>query len=203
MTDNTPPEMRSKVGRLIAEYELGDIGDELVRRWTRNADNRWSLRELAAWFNKQLLTTVLRNQGQQPVDETVATTYRLLTDDDVSPAARTQTKRDLERLGIDVKALLDSFVSHQAIHTYLVKYRNTSPPEANPTKSTEQVNQAIKRLQSKVAVVTESNVNRLIADGNLDMDEFEVIVNVEVLCVECGDSYPIGELVAAGGCDCQ
>lgn len=203
MIDDTPPETRSKVGRVISEYELGGVGDELEQRWTRDTDDRWSLRELATWFDKQLLAAVLRNHEQQPLDETVATTYRLLTNDDVSPAARTQTKRDLERQGIDVDALLDTFVSHQAIHTYLVTYRNASPPETTHKTSAERAQRAINRLQSKTAAVTESNVDRLISNGELDLDGFEVIVNVEVLCAECGDSYSIGELVAAGGCDCQ
>lgn len=202
MSDDTPPETRSKVGRLIAEHELGDAGDRLEQRWTATAGERWSLRDLATWFNKQLLAAVLRDQDQQPIDETVETTYRLLTDDDVSAGARTQTRRDLERQGIDVDSLLADFVSHQAIHTYLTTYRDASPPPDDSASQAETAQRAINRLQSKTAAVTESNVNRLAATEKIDIGEVDVYVNVEVLCTECGQSYSIEELLAQDGCEC-
>lgn len=202
MTDDLPPAQRSKVGRLIAEHGLSGVGETLERRWTAETDDRWSLRDLADWFNRQVLDAVLREHDRQLPEETVETTYRYLADDDVSPAAQTQTRRDLERDGIDVDQLEAEFVSHQAIHTYLTSYRDASVSENALSASPERIEQTINRLQSKTATVTESNVDRLRSAGTVDVGAFDVIVSVDVICTECGDSYSFGELLAAGGCSC-
>lgn len=203
MTDDSPSPERSKVGRLIAEYELSGAGETLERRWTAETDDRWSLRDLADWFNKQLLGAVLDRHGQQSAVETIDATYRFLTDDDVSPTARTQTSRDLERQGIDVDELRNDFVTHQAVHNYLTTYRNASLGDDARSASPDEIEQTINRLQNKTATVTESNVDRQRASGNVDIGAFDVLVTIEIICNECGDSFTFGQLMAAGGCSCR
>jgi hypothetical protein len=60
---------RTKVVRLIDEYELGDIGDRLEHRWTTDGDDRMSLRDLADYFNQQLLAAAMAEAGMQPLSE--------------------------------------------------------------------------------------------------------------------------------------
>ncbi|AGN01230.1 hypothetical protein L593_06415 [Salinarchaeum sp. Harcht-Bsk1] len=202
MSDDLPPAERSKVGRLIAENDLSGAGETLERRWTGEAGERASLRDLADWFNQRVLEAVLAEHDRQPAAETTETTYRLLTDDEVGPTAQTQTRRDLERKGIDVDDLEADFVSHQAIHTYLTSYRDASLEDDVRSSSLEDVEEAIDRLQSKTATVTKSNVERQRAAGNVDVGEVDVIVTIDVVCTDCGDSFTFGELIEAGGCSC-
>lgn len=49
---------RCKVGRLIVDYDLDQMKDELVDRWRGDGVNESSLRDLADYFNEQLLLRV-------------------------------------------------------------------------------------------------------------------------------------------------
>lgn len=190
----------NKVARVIREYGLEGLGDELERRWTADGDERDSLRELATVFNVRVLDAALEAHDQQPTMETVERTYHLLTDD-ADVATRNRIERDLERAGVDVASLRADFVSHQAIHTFLTRYRDVAPPE-NESNPEETAVRAINRLQSRTAAVTESNIDRLVKKGTLGDRDVEVLVNVTVLCNECGTSHPVGEYIQSGGCDC-
>lgn len=78
----------SKVSRLIHRYELSGIGDELEWRWTADASDRMSLRELADYFNRMLLEQALQPNAISTIDGEVTNLYRLLTEDDVSSGQR-------------------------------------------------------------------------------------------------------------------
>lgn len=132
--------------------------------------------------------------------ETAGHTYRLLTDD-VDVATKIRIERDLERAGIDVGSLRADFVSHQAIHTFLIRVRDAAPPDrgSDPVDTAER---AINRLQSRTVAVTESNLDRLVGKGALADRDVEVLVNVTVFCNECGTSHPVNEYLRSGGCDC-
>jgi hypothetical protein len=56
-TNNNRP--ASKVARLIEEYELEGLGADLEARWTGDDNERMSLRDLATFFNQQLLRQAL------------------------------------------------------------------------------------------------------------------------------------------------
>lgn len=191
----------SKVARVIREYGLDGLGDELERRWTADGAERESLRELATFFNQQVLDAALEAHDQQPTAETVERTYRFLSDD-TDPKTRTRIERDLERAGIDTDTLRANFVSHQAIHTYLTEYRGVAPPtsDSDPVDTAER---AISRLQSRTAAVTETNIERLSKKGALVAGDVDVLVNVNVYCSECDSSQTVSEYLRSGGCDCD
>jgi S-adenosylmethionine/arginine decarboxylase-like enzyme len=188
-----------KVARVIDQYGLEAVGDELEDRWLGNGYEQQSLRDLADVFNKRLLESVLKQAGMTTPEE-VEHTYELLAGD-VSTTAHTKRKRDLEREGVEVDTLLSDFVSHQAIHTYLTDHRDVSAPttDADPVETAER---AIKQLQAKLATVTEENIERLIRKGELAGGSTEVFVNVEVFCSECQTSQPVGKFLLGEGCDC-
>jgi len=121
---------RRKVARLIDEYNLQGIGEELERLWTADDDRR-SLRSLADLFNRRLLKISLEEAGVTSLDGEVENAYRLLDDDDVSGADRTRARRRLEREGVDVDTLQEDFVTYQAVRTYLKNYRGA---EYNPRR---------------------------------------------------------------------
>lgn len=191
---------RSKVARLLEEYDLEGFGAELERRWTADED-RWSLRDLATAFNRRLLERALDDAGVQPLDGEVANRYRLLTDEDVSAADRTRVRRRLERDGVDVEALEDDFVTYQAIRTYLRTHRGAEyePDETDPLER-EATN--ARRLRGRVVSVLDGKLEQLREADELTLGEFRTIADVQVVCEDCNSQFDVLELLERGGCDC-
>ncbi|MFU1783311.1 rod-determining factor RdfA [Haloarcula japonica] len=191
----------SKVARLIEQYGLQGIGPQLEELWTTDdPDRRRSLRSLAEFFNRQLLKQELEQADMQTLDGEVENTFRLLTDESVSQANQTRVRRQLEREGIDVDQLKDDFVSYQSMRTYLTKYRDaTYDNDAEPVASTKRM---VQRLQSRVSNVIETKIAALKKSGAVSLDEFQVIVDVRVICERCGTQKDVISLLDDRKCDC-
>lgn len=191
----------SKVARLIETHGLDGIGEEMARRWTAD-DDRWSLRALADDFNRTVLEAVLDSHGVQLLEGEAENTYRLLTDDDVGRAERTRMRRRLEREGVDVDALLEDFVSYQAVRTYLRNHRGAeyTPDETDPLER-ERTN--VQQLRGRVDAVTGGKLESLRDGGALTLGEFRTLVDVRVVCEDCGAQYDVVTLLDRGGCDCE
>lgn len=191
---------RSKVARLLEEYDLIELGEELERLWTADDDRR-SLRELAAYFNRRLVGRRLAESDVQVLDGETENVYRLLTDDDVSRAERTRVRRRLERDGIDVDSLEADFVTYQAIRTYLKDHRGAeyTPAESDPI---ERETESLQQLRGRITAVTDEKLARLRDDDHLSLGEFRTLVNVRVVCESCGTQWEVQELLEREGCDC-
>jgi hypothetical protein len=197
------PGRPSKVVRLIDEYGLEDLGEELHRRWTTDdADERASLRELADDFNRRLLAEALADTKQQPLAGEIANLYRLLTADEVSTADRTRAERRLLHEGIDVDALRADFVSYQAIRTYLRNHRDAEYTRDPADPVTTAVN-AVQGLQNRTASVAQDKVDQLINSDELSVGQSRVTVDVRVLYEKCGSWFGYAELLSRGRCDCR
>ncbi|WP_254546669.1 rod-determining factor RdfA [Halomarina pelagica] len=192
--------LRPKVKRTIEKYGLDGVGAELEVRWTR-VDDRWSLRDLAAWFNKRALEAALADAGMDTVDEELDNLYRLLTDDEVSSASRIQIERRLERAGIDPEELQRDFVSYQAIRTYLLKYREAERVKDERSQR-EKVRQRLEKLAGRTSTVTESQLEQLRSAEQLNLGSFRTMVDIRIYCEDCNTQYTVNELLAAGGCNC-
>jgi hypothetical protein len=186
---------------LIDEYELGGVGATLEERWTRD-EERWSLRELADWFNRQLLAQVMNDAGLQTVDGEVANNYRLLTDDDVREADRVQLRRRLEQSGIDVDTVRREFVTYQAIRSYLKEVRDATRDQ-RPATTSSRVQAQVNRLAGRVTSVVESQLDQLARTDQLSIGEFRLLVDISVYCEECNTQYDIIELLSDGSCACR
>lgn len=193
---------KSKVARNIDAYDLEGLGAELEQRWTGSADERDSLRDLADFFNRRLLESVVASTEIDPLKGEIENLYHLLTDGDISSGRRVEARRRLERGGVDVEQLERDFVSHQAIHTYLTEYRGASFPD-DDRSPVEREATKLTRLQNRVSVVTEDAIGRLAATENLDADDFDVLVDVSILCRKCGSTYALETFLEDGGCDCE
>jgi len=195
----------TKVRRVVDSYGLSGFGDELAARWVGDGYDRESLRSLADRFNRQLLAASMEAAGLTPLDGEVDNTYRLLTDDEVSAGMRTQVERRLERDGLDIDRLRTDFVSHQAIHTYLTDDRDIKPPSERESAADRRARdrETIQRLESRLEVVTENTVGRLASTDQLDIGDFSVLVDLQVVCADCGTTYEVGELFEQGGCTCR
>ncbi len=197
--------MVTKVRRVIDRYELSGLGDELAARWVGDGYDRESLRSLAERFNRRVLAAGMEAAGLTPLDGEVDNTYRLLTDDEVSAGMQTQVERRLERDGLDIERLRTDFVSHQAVHTYLTDDREIDPPGDNESVADRLARdrETIQRLASRLEAVTENTVSRSAATDRLDVGDCSVLVDLQVVCTDCGHTYEVAELFEQGGCECR
>jgi len=190
---------RSKVARLLDEYELQGLGEELEELWTAEADRR-SLRELADYFNQRLLQRKLEVTNAQLLDGEVENLYRLLTAETVSSAQRTRVQRQLVRDGIDVDTLESDFVTYQAIRTYLKEVRGAehSPADTDPV---ERERQNLQQLRGRTVAVTEGKIDQLRGNDEI-LGAFQTLVNIQIVCEDCNTQLAVFDLLDRGGCDC-
>lgn len=204
MSDHEPnsstPGRESKVARLIRDRELASLGDEMEHLWTRDED-RWSLRELADHFNRELLSAAMRSAGMGDLDGEAANYYRLLTDDDVNPGDRVEATRWLERSGVDVERLREEFVSYQAVRTYLRSYRNAEYERAEGDRVSRE-SESIRRFNARTEAIVQDKVTRLQRQEHVAVGDPSVTVQVRVYCSECGSRYSVDRLLERGRCDC-
>jgi hypothetical protein len=195
---------KSKIARVIHHYDLDSLGDELIDYWIRNDHEQRSLRELADYFNTNLLRTTMDSAGMSTLDGEVTNTYRLLTADDVSTGVRTQLETTLERNGIDPEQLHEDFVSHQAIHTYLTQYRGVQRhSEASEQDRLTKTETTIQRLKSRLVAVAEKRLRSLRDADTITLGTFSVLVDVRVVCEDCGAHVDIPTLLSEAGCECD
>jgi hypothetical protein len=195
-----------KVGRVIEEYDLDDTGSELERRWTGEDGESMSLRALADWFNQRVLGAAMERAGVRPLDGEVENTYRLLEDETVSAGMREQTRRQLERDGVDLERLEKDFVSHQAIYTYLTNHRGAVHPSSGEESPEERIERELGKLDalvSRTTAVTEDTLMRLANAEVIAAGDLDVLVDVQVSCSQCGVVASVGGFVERGGCDCE
>ena len=193
---------RSKVATLIERYGLDGVGDELERRWTGDGVERLSLRDCATLFNERLLEAAMLEAGADTLSTDIETTYRRLTDDDVSTGVRTDTRRRLERDGVNVDALEGEFVTYQAIRSYLTEYRDAEYERLSDAEKVQKDIESIQRLMSRTRSVAADRIETLNDTGRIDADAVDVLLDVQVLCRDCGRQYPVSECLEQRGCDC-
>lgn len=191
-----------KITRVAEEFDLPDIEDELVAHRTRERDSL-SLRKLATLFNRRLLQSAMENAGMDPLQGEVENTYRLLTDDEVSSGVRTETEKKLERNGIDVERLQTSFVTYQAVRTYLkeacdIEYER----QTDDSDRIEKARESVERLRNRTVLVVEERLSQLRQSEDISLGEFRVLLDVQVFCEDCRRQYEFRKLLKNAGCDC-
>lgn len=191
---------RYKVGRVLAERNLEGFAARLETRWTEEGE---SLRDLADRLNRRVLEAAMVEAGLDPLAGEVENAYRLLTEEDVSPGMRVQQRRELEEAGVDVEAIERDFVTHQAVHTYLIEALGAEKRDATASEQVERDRDALRRLRGRVESVTASTVERLEDTDRLTMGAFDVFVDVSVYCRDCGTQRSVDDLLDRGGCDCE
>lgn len=198
---NSGPGRPSKVPRLVEKYDLTTLGEDLERRWTAPDDERYSLRELAAYANQQVLRRVMVEAGLSPLDGEVENLYRLLTSDGVSRGSRIQAERRLERHGIDVDALRTDFVSYQAVRRYLTNERNAEYT-TDERDQLEAEAQGLQRLMGRTETIARNKLERMQDTDRLTLGEFTVSAPIRVFCKDCGKRFDIVKLLSQGSCEC-
>lgn len=137
------------------------MGAELDRRWIAEED-RQSLRDLATYFNHQLLSQALANAETRVLDGEIENMYRLLTADGSTDQMR--IRRRLERDGLDVETLERDFVTYQTIRTYPNKYRNAEYSLKEVDLIKREI-ENIQQLQGRIELITEGKSNNYVIMG--------------------------------------
>lgn len=186
---------RSKVTRVVDEYGLDGLEEELERRWLATDDSGMSLRELADHFNRRVLRAAIEESDVSTLEVDVDRTYEQLTSDDVSSGVRTRVQRRLERDGVDVDAVREDFLTHQSIHTYLREHRGVEQPDPTPEERRESATERVQKLQDRSAAVTRDALEALQREGLVPDGEFDVVVDVRVIYTESGEQYNVFDLL--------
>ncbi|WP_435361728.1 rod-determining factor RdfA [Haloarchaeobius sp. DFWS5] len=198
----TRPARRSKVGRVIEERELDGLGEELEAYWTGTGSEQYSLRELADLFNHRVLRAAMQAANMEILDGEVENFYELLTGDEVTGGTQVQTERRLEREGLDVDSLKSDFVSHQAIHTYLTKYRGVERVEDDQDQISK-TQTTIEQLRNRVQAITDTSITSLVNTGRISLGDFDVFVDVRITCNDCQTQYSFTDLLDRERCECD
>lgn len=199
-----PPETCGcKLGRVIGEYDLTGLNDDLVTYWTGDGDEQFSTRKLATYVNQHVLETALEGANIPLKEGEVENTYRLLTDDDVSSGSRVQTRNELERDGVDVESVESDFVSHQTVYNHLTGCLDVSLESPSDEERLERSEEKLGSLQNRTAAVTTDTINQLDRNEILDIGEFNVTVSISVTCEDCFQEYTVRDLLEERSCDCE
>ena len=191
-----------KVARVLNKYDLSTLGDELATRWTAE-NNRMSLRQLAVYFNKQLLESRLDEKRVDMLPGEIENLYELLTDEDVTSGTRIQAENRLSEYGIDIDELRSDFVSRQAIHTYLTKQRQKTYDKPDADETIDKRLEQLQRLKSRERAVTEQTLSTLRNTDRINLGEFQIFSSVQVQFSDCGRQFELTALLDRGGCDCE
>jgi S-adenosylmethionine:diacylglycerol 3-amino-3-carboxypropyl transferase len=200
MTEEGSGSPSNKVDRVVEEYGLVDLGDELEARWLGVEGDQSSTRELADLFNRRVLAAAVDRSDAFTFTGNVDELYRGLTAEDGSDSMLIRSR--LEQHGVDVDAVTEDFVSHQTIYRYLKNHREVERPEQSAEERQENAVETVQRLRGRTTAVAERTVETLARNGVLDVGEFSVLNDVQVLCEDCGRSYDVTAFLERGGCRC-
>jgi hypothetical protein len=193
---------RSKVERLLDEYDLTGLGDELVTSWTADGEERKSLRQLAREFNVALVDATLEREGITHFDSDAGAIYEALDGDDAEMDRATVETR-LDREGVDVEQLDRDFVTYQAIRSYVKDVRDAEYETASDEEHIEKQKTTIQRLVSRATSVTEEKLARLRDTGRIVLGDFRLIIDFQVYCRDCETQKTVASLLDDGGCNCE
>lgn len=192
-----------KVGFLIDEYDLTGIGTELEERWTR-ADGGDSIRELAEYFNRQVLLAVMQEAGSDPLKSELDAIYSAASGDRDAPTLEIEVRERLDQFGLDLDEISDRLVSHQTIYNYLTDHREvTYDREIDPEEQLAAVNESVQKMKNRLSAVAASNVDSFSRAGIVSIGSFDVSSEVYVYCSDCGSRFSFEELVDGKGCGCD
>jgi S-adenosylmethionine:diacylglycerol 3-amino-3-carboxypropyl transferase len=201
MTSNTTSGTM-KIDRVVNEYGLAGMGDELEERWLgTNETEQSSTRELADYFNKEILRSAIRESDTFTLSGDVEEVYRALDDDESADATLVRSR--LEQSAIDVEAVTSDFISHQTVHRYLKEHREVERPERDPERKLADAVSVVQQLQGRTIAVTEQKIETLKNNDIVSVGEFSVLNDVQVICENCGRSHEVTSFFEQGGCGCD
>lgn len=194
----------NKVERVIERWNLPDLGDELERRWLGHGRDDHSLRELTEYFNKKILTEALTKSGTVPLEGEIENFYELLTSEDVTKSDTLQAEQRLTQMGVDPDELSEDFISHQTMYRYLKNARNVQKQrEQQPIEDVIETSRRTSiRLTNRLKSVVQKNLETLNRRNGFHIGDFDVYVDIQIVCSDCGTSRNLEQILEQSGCEC-
>lgn len=194
----------NKVERVIERWNLPDLGDELERRWLGHGRDDHSLRELTEYFNKKILTEALTESGTVPLEGEIENFYELLTSEDVTKSDTLQAEQRLTQMGVDPDELSEDFISHQTMYRYLKNARNVQKQrEQQPIEDVIETSRRTSiRLTNRLKSVVQKNLETLNRRNGFHIGDFDVYVDIQIVCSDCGTSRNLEQILEQSGCEC-
>ena len=186
-----------KITRVARAYHIRDIDTKLLQQREQGA----SLRELAIFFNKQILSKALNRATQEIIGDT-ETIYQVLMDDDTDRAREAELRSKLARYNVDIDDVQQDFISHQTVRNHLNDCREMDTGRES-TLTLGGGQKTIEWAQARSEGVIEQTIERLRNAGEVTDTPTEVTQSVRVACSACGRSYRIEAFLEQGGCSCQ
>lgn len=192
-----------KIGRIIGQFELSELNEQLVAYWTGDTDEQYSTRKLATYTNRLILEEALERAGIPTKEGEIENTYRLLTDDDVSSGTKVQTRNELQRDGVPIDQVESAFVSHQTVYNHLTDCLGASVETPSDEERLERSEQKLSALQNRTGVVTNDTIAQLERNDIVEIGDFNVTVSVTVTCEDCFQEYTVRDLLDRQSCGCK
>ena len=186
-----------KITRVARAYHIQDVDTRLLQQREQGA----SLRELARFFNKQILSKALSRATKEVIGDT-GTIYQVLVNDGTDRARQAELRSKLARYNVDVDDVQQDFVSHQTVRNHLNGCREIDTGRKS-TLALEDGQKTIEWAQARSEGVIEQTIERLRNAGEVADTQTEVTQSVRVVCSACGQSYRIEAFLEQGGCSCH
>jgi hypothetical protein len=196
MTETT--DCTCKVGRVTDQYELDGVDEWLVADWQSGT----SVRDLTTAFNEDLVESHLASADVSLLEWDPGRVLDALGGDD-GDSETIEGRRALERAGVDVEALEADLVSHQTIYRHLTNCLDASvDADLDADERRENARETVFALQRRTELVTNSRLDGLQAAGVTELGDPDAIVDVQVVCRDCGQSMPF-ERALTTPCHCH
>lgn len=198
--DSERKRSRTKIDRVVERYGLRRIPEQLRDLWLGTGDEQRSTRELADWFNRQVLGAAIADLPAVTISGDVDQIYIQLQGED--SADRRLIRDRLMQRGVDIDEVEANFISHQTVYRYLTEELGVQQPTPSPEEQAERAVETVGRLRGRTSAVARQSVETLISTDQAQIGPFSVITDVQVICEQCGRSFDLPTLTETGGCGC-
>ena len=188
-----------KVSRARDRYDIDADDATLVADWQDGT----SVRSLARTFNEALIDARLESVDGSSVAWNRLPIYEAVKTDDLDQSDVIEVRRELEFVGVDPGELESDLISHQTMYRHLKSCLDaTASTDATPEDRREKARDTVYALQRRTTLVTESTIETLQSADVTDIGDPDVLVDVRIICRECGQSMDF-ETALADGCNCD
>lgn len=188
-----------KIGRIATEYGFSNLDSRLAEGWRGGT----SIRRLTEELNKDIIESELDAANVGQVQWSRSPVYEALHTDELSEAEEIEIRRELERAGVDVEQLAADLVSHQTVYRHLTRCLDASKADdRTPDERRDTARKTVYALQQRTELVTESTLETLQSADVTDLGDIEVVVDLQVVCDDCGHSMDF-ETAVSDGCNCD
>ncbi|WP_137285850.1 rod-determining factor RdfA [Halorussus salinisoli] len=188
-----------KVESVRTDYGLQYRDDQLVQKWQSGV----SVRKLTENLNKDIIEAALSAANVTQHQWSRSPVYEALTTDELSEAEEIEIRRELDRAGVDVEQLSSDLVSHQTVYRHLKQCLGATKDDSQtPDERRQKAKDTVFALQQRLETVTESTLETLQSAGIADLGETDVLVDLNVVCSDCGRSMGF-ETAVRDGCSCN